>query len=350
MADRKEKGMKKYGLQLRVQPQQKKQPAKPPIPTPLGFNDEDDDNVERDILRQAYKNKTHKDIEEQHKKALEEDPSVFDYDGVYDKMKEKQVRPIQQDRQDRKPRYIQALMDKAKQREREHEVIYERKLANERSQDEHLYADKDKFVTSAYKKKLAEQAKWLEEERLRDMREEKEDVTKKTDLSDFYFNLAKNVAFGATEADSRKPGKQPKEMVVQQPVQVSPPATSTDLESSSTVKSHQDETATSASPKGKSEPRYTTPTSDTSTQDQITNEPSASNQPRLDHQNTSEDAVVAAKDHHKRSEDAVAAAKERFLARKKAKSSVFLSSRAILALDYKVVQEFYMLIFGWTLA
>lgn len=27
-------------------------------------------------------------IEEQQKKALEEDPSVFDYDGVYDEMKE----------------------------------------------------------------------------------------------------------------------------------------------------------------------------------------------------------------------------------------------------------------------
>lgn len=75
------------------------------------------------------------------------------------------------------PRYIQGLIDKAKQREREHEIIYERKLAKERNQDEHLYADKDKFVTSAYKKKLAEQAKWMEEERLRELREEKEDVS-----------------------------------------------------------------------------------------------------------------------------------------------------------------------------
>lgn len=75
------------------------------------------------------------------------------------------------------PRYIQGLIDKAKQREREHEIIYERKLAKERSQDEHLYADKDKFVTSAYKKKLAEQAKWIEEERLRELREQKDDVS-----------------------------------------------------------------------------------------------------------------------------------------------------------------------------
>lgn len=67
-------------------------------------------------------------------------------------------------------------MKKAEERQREQEVVYERKIAKERSKDDHLYADKDKFVTSAYKKKLAEQAKWMEEERLRELREEKEDV------------------------------------------------------------------------------------------------------------------------------------------------------------------------------
>lgn len=68
-------------------------------------------------------------------------------------------------------------MEKAKQREREHEVIYERKIAKERSKDDHLFADKDKFVTAAYKRKLQEQAKWLEEEHLRELREERDDVS-----------------------------------------------------------------------------------------------------------------------------------------------------------------------------
>lgn len=68
-------------------------------------------------------------------------------------------------------------MEKAKQREREHEIVYERKLLKERSKDDHLFADKEKFVTSAYKKKLAEQAKWLDEERLRQIREERDDVS-----------------------------------------------------------------------------------------------------------------------------------------------------------------------------
>lgn len=74
------------------------------------------------------------------------------------------------------PKYIQTLMKKAEERQREQEIIYERKLAKERSKEDHLYADKEKYVTSAYKKKLAEQAKWMEDERRRQLREEKEDV------------------------------------------------------------------------------------------------------------------------------------------------------------------------------
>ncbi|KAL2557374.1 Coiled-coil domain-containing protein 55 [Forsythia ovata] len=300
--------MKKYGLQLRVPPsQQKKQPTRPPLPTPLGFDDDDDDTVERDILRQASKKKSLKDIEEQHKKALEEDPSVFDYDGVYDKMKEKAVQPVVQDRQDRKPKYIQVLIEKAKIREREHEIIYEKKLAKERSKDEHVYADKDKFVTSAYKKKLAEQAKWLEEERLRELREEKEDVTKKTDITEFYFNLGKNVAFGGGVADSGKQKEKQEESVIrsQESPENIPLATNTSAESSRPIKRQHRETSEDRSSEEKIEKGFSEPVSDDSTQDQAAVKPSATDQPRPDH--------------HKRSEDAVAAAKERFLARKKVK-------------------------------
>ncbi|KAI7983027.1 Nuclear speckle splicing regulatory protein 1 [Camellia lanceoleosa] len=152
---------------------QKKQPTRPPLPPPLGFRDDDEDDIEKEISSQASKNKALKDIEEQHKKALEEDPSVFDYDGVYDEMKEKAVRPLVQDRQEKKPNYIQAPIEEAQKREREQEIIYERKLAKERNKEDHLYADKDKFVTSAYKKILGEQAKWMEEERQRQLRKRK---------------------------------------------------------------------------------------------------------------------------------------------------------------------------------
>ncbi|KAK4580605.1 hypothetical protein RGQ29_024302 [Quercus rubra] len=74
-----------YGLNLRLPSQQKKkqqqQSSKPPRPPAFGFNDDDDDDVESDISRQASKNKSLKDIEEQQKKALEEDPTVFDVES-----------------------------------------------------------------------------------------------------------------------------------------------------------------------------------------------------------------------------------------------------------------------------
>lgn len=37
-----------------------------------------------------------------HKKALAEDSSIFDYDGAYDKFKQETVRPLAQDKTERK--------------------------------------------------------------------------------------------------------------------------------------------------------------------------------------------------------------------------------------------------------
>ncbi|XVE59629.1 hypothetical protein DITRI_Ditri05aG0061400 [Diplodiscus trichospermus] len=307
--------MKKYGLQLRVPPSQQKKPAaRPPLPPPLGFRDDDEDDVEREISRQASKNKSLKDVEEQHKKALEEDPSVFDYDGVYDEMKEKVVRPRIQDREERKSKYIHNLIKKAEQRKWEQEIVYERKLVKERSKEDHLYADKDKFVTSAYKKKLAEQAKWMEEERLRQLREEKDDVTKKSDLSDFYFNLGKNVAYGANEAGPRKPEmhtelrkpekKDEKEIDALNRVQPLPD--SNVPESTGVADRPQDE----KSSRENYEPQHSKPVKDDILPDTAVKETSSAKQISVDQPK---------RDHHKRGEDAVAAARERFLARKRAK-------------------------------
>jgi predicted Holliday junction resolvase-like endonuclease len=74
-------------------------------------------------------------------------------------------------------KYIAQLKDKAEQRKREQDIIYERKLQKERNKEDHLFGDKEKFVTSAYRKKLEEQQKWLEEEKRRQRLEEKDDVS-----------------------------------------------------------------------------------------------------------------------------------------------------------------------------
>ncbi|KAF5182890.1 Nuclear speckle splicing regulatory protein [Thalictrum thalictroides] len=299
----------KYGLQLRIRPQNRPPVAPPVIVNAPGFGNNDDDEDENDvnqaIERQQLKTRAHREIEEQQKKALEEDPTVFDYDGVYDQMKIEAVQPLKIDKQERKSKYIERLMEKAKQREREHEIVYERKLAKERSKDEHLFADKDKYVTSAYKKKLAEQAKWLEEERRRELREEREDVTKKTDISEFYLNLSKNVAFGAKAAESSREVKHEDKVnsvVISEKDQVLPSIKSPSNSDEAKLK---DQAEGSPNTEIKNDSIDVKTKVITSLQENVADEQKPADKKELDH--------------HKRKEDALAAAKERYLSRKKGK-------------------------------
>ncbi|KAK7280651.1 hypothetical protein RJT34_25717 [Clitoria ternatea] len=307
--------MSKYGLNLRPT-KPKKQPPRPSLATPFGFNDDDENDVEREIALQASKKKSLKEVEEQQKKALEEDPSIFDYDGVYDKMKEKVTRPLVQDREERKPKYIQNLIKKAKEREQYREIVYEKKIAKERSQDDHLYADKDKFITEAYRKKLAERERQMELERLRELQEERDDVTKKKDfLLDFYGNLDKNVAYGAKDAQARKLEKRAENRVPETREGVSPGG-SNQHQHSNTLDEVQPSLGNSSSPTESSrekigdqgetfDPLDTKPDPEASVEEKSSDEQPSASQPKPDH--------------HKRTQDALAAAKERFLARKKAK-------------------------------
>eukprot|EP00959_Pyramimonas_sp_CCMP1952_P042519 888906-Pyramimonas_sp.AAC.1 len=61
-------------------------------------------------------------VKAQHDAALAEDPTAFDYDGVYDDIKESQKEPKQAEKLERKSRYISGLLSKAKEREREQNV------------------------------------------------------------------------------------------------------------------------------------------------------------------------------------------------------------------------------------
>ncbi len=60
-----------------------------------------------------------------HAAALAEDPSVFAYDEVYDSLKESE-KPKREAQKERKSKYIEGLLDKAKERNREQDIIYER--------------------------------------------------------------------------------------------------------------------------------------------------------------------------------------------------------------------------------
>ena len=60
------------------------------------------------------------------------------------------------------------------------------RLLKERKVEDHLFGDKDKFVTAAYKRKLEEDQKWLAEEKIREARDAKQDVTKAGHMGNFY--------------------------------------------------------------------------------------------------------------------------------------------------------------------
>lgn len=59
--------------------------------------------------------------------ALAEDPSIFDYDSHFDSIQEQREGPKQAERQARKSRYIEGLLDKAKERQKEQDIVYERR-------------------------------------------------------------------------------------------------------------------------------------------------------------------------------------------------------------------------------
>lgn len=139
-------------------------------------------------------------------------------------------------------------------------------------------------------------------------------------MTDFYFNLEKNVAFGASAVESRKMEKHAEMKKPEKHVELQKPEKheekmnvniSGEGPSLITKNSHAEPSRTpeglqaEASPDSKKgfEAIRETQVADASAEEKP--EPSASDQPPPVH--------------HKRSQDALAAAKERFLARKKAK-------------------------------
>ncbi|KAG0137158.1 putative nuclear speckle splicing regulatory protein 1 like protein [Tuber indicum] len=119
---------------------------------------------------------------------IQVDPSVYDYDGVWDDMKSvdrKKQKAEEADALGRKPKYMENLLQAAEIRKRDQLRAKERLLQKEREAEGEEYADKESFVTGAYKKQQEEMRKLEEEERLREegMRQ------KSQGMSTFYRNM-----------------------------------------------------------------------------------------------------------------------------------------------------------------
>ncbi|KAK2624644.1 hypothetical protein QTJ16_005837 [Diplocarpon rosae] len=118
-------------------------------------------------------------------KAEELDANVYDYDAVYDSLKPR--KKVTEEDKERKPKYMTNLMAAAEVRQRDARIAEEKRLAREREAEGDEFADKEKFVTSAYKKQQEENRRLEAEEKIREEQEAKKN--KGTGMTSFYKNM-----------------------------------------------------------------------------------------------------------------------------------------------------------------
>lgn len=134
-------------------------------------------------------------------KALEEDPTIFQYDELYDDMtatrddaKKAKTTEV------KKSKYIERLLVTAESRKKDYERRIERQVQRERAAEGDMYKDKETFVTATYRAKLEEMKKAEEADRREQYLEAIGDVTKQRDLDGFYRHLYEQKMGGTPDA------------------------------------------------------------------------------------------------------------------------------------------------------
>ncbi|KAJ5084142.1 hypothetical protein NUU61_008721 [Penicillium alfredii] len=121
---------------------------------------------------QEYTNLSALHSSKKHSKEAEElDPSIYSYDAVYDSL---HAKPDQSaaTKKGEVPKYMTSLLRSAEVRKRDQLRARDRQLAKEREAEGDEFADKEKFVTSAYKAQQEELRKIEEEDARREKEEE----------------------------------------------------------------------------------------------------------------------------------------------------------------------------------
>lgn len=146
------------------------------------------------------------------------DPSIYDYDSFYDTLHAKPLTSSSQADQEKRPRYMSNLMAAAEVRKRDQLRAKEKVLAREREAEGDEFADKEKFVTAAYKRQQEENRKLEEEEAVRERADEERKRREGTGMKGLYKDLLKKneqnhamVVKAVEEAKIRGPEALPKE-------------------------------------------------------------------------------------------------------------------------------------------
>lgn len=108
------------------------------------------------------------------KGAQEIDPSIYEYDAVYDSFHVKPASKLSSAdaEEEKKPKHMSSLLAAAEVRKRDQIRAKEKMLAKEREAEGDEFADKDKFVTAAYKRQQEEMRKAEQEEAEREKQAE----------------------------------------------------------------------------------------------------------------------------------------------------------------------------------
>jgi hypothetical protein len=139
-----------------------KRPADRKPPSVFGQNDPDEDE---ESSPSGAKKSPYGDLSSQRvytkntSKALEVDPSIYDYDTAYDAMKAKDAekRAAEREKYNKgESKYMNKLLAAKVVRERDYLRAKEKQVLREREQEGEEFADKEKFVTAAYKRQQEE--------------------------------------------------------------------------------------------------------------------------------------------------------------------------------------------------
>lgn len=120
------------------------------------------------------------------------DPSIYDYDAAYDSFKAaKAAATSAQADSDaaeaKRPRYFAALQQAADVRTRDRQIAEEKRLKRERAAEGDEFADKETFVTEAYRRQQEENKRLQREEEEREKREREKNEGR--GMADFYQSM-----------------------------------------------------------------------------------------------------------------------------------------------------------------
>ncbi|KAF9421583.1 hypothetical protein HW555_002516 [Spodoptera exigua] len=178
---------KKYGLILADK--SKPKPTFQASRNVFGNDSDSDDESKKKLSLPRPSDLINRKAKLTQEKALTEDPTVYQYDEIYEEMVSKKDKEKVKTKEEKKPQYIENLMKAANKRKIENERRIERQVQKEREKEGDEFKDKEVFVTSAYKKKLEEMRLEEEKEKREEYLENIGDVMKQRDLGGFYRHL-----------------------------------------------------------------------------------------------------------------------------------------------------------------